>query len=319
MTALLGLMLLCLLLATAMPRLLVRAGWAEREPVLALGLWQCLVVSVLLCCGLGLTLAACAAVPAVRELLFSGAPHEVVQAYGFAGTERWGAAAAVLLAYGALHTAFALAREVRLARASRSRRQAELALLAPELPPGAEEYEGDRDRARERLVVLEDVQPEAWSLPGPTARLVVTTGALRRLSDRELAAVLDHERGHVRARHHWLLQSAEALAAGFPGVAVFGAFRDEVGRLVELAADDAASRRHGRLATALALVELNQGRGVFGDCRGQLAEVPRRVDRLLAGEPRLPVRHRLRLTAAGLTTLGVPVLLVLAPGLHALL
>ncbi|MCD0483810.1 M56 family metallopeptidase [Streptacidiphilus sp. ASG 303] len=316
MTALLGLMLLCLLLSTAMPRLLVRATWPEREPVLALGVWQCLVVSVLLCCGLGLVLAASAAVPAVREALFRSAPRQVVDAYGFADAGLWGAAAALLLAYGGLHTAVALAREVRAARAARSLRQAELARLAPDLPPGAG---AGGDGARERLVVLESLQPEAWSLPGPAARLVVTTGALRRLSDRELAAVLDHERGHVRARHHWLLQCGEALAAGFPGVAVFAAFRDEVGRLVELAADDAASRRHGRLATALALVELNSGRGVFGTCPAQRAEVPRRVDRLLAGEPRLPVRHRVRLTAAGLTALAVPLLLALAPGLHALL
>lgn len=319
MTALLGLMLLCLMLSTVTPRLLVQARWPEREPVLALGLWQCLVVSVLLCCALGLALAASAALPSVRDLLFASAPRQVVEAYGFTGAEGWGAAAAVLLAYGGLHTAMALTREVWLARAARSRRQAELALLAPELPPAAAAYERAGEGGRERLVVLENVQPAAWSLPGPEVRLVVTTGALRLLSDQELAAVLDHERGHVRARHHWLLQCAEALAAGFPGVAVFGAFRDEVGRLVELAADDAASRRHGRLATALALVELNHARGVFGATPAQLAEVPRRVDRLLAGEPRLPVGHRLRLTAAGLTALGVPVLLTLAPGLHALL
>ncbi|MFJ6215996.1 M56 family metallopeptidase [Streptomyces sp. NPDC092296] len=316
MTALLGLLLLCVLLSTVMPRLLARAGWPEREPVLALGVWQCLVASVLLCCTLGLALAASAALPSVRDLLFAMAPGPVVAAYGFPGSERWGALLALLLAYGGLHTAVALAREVRVARAARSRRQAELALLAPELPPAAGVSEPSR---RERLVVLENLRPEAWSLPGPSARLVVTTGALRRLSDRELAAVLDHERGHVRARHHWLLQGAQALAAGFPGVAVFGAFRDQVGRLVELAADDVASRRHGRLATALALVELNSSRGVFGGCPAQLAEVPRRVDRLLAGEPRLSVGHRVRLTAAALTALTVPVLLTLAPGLHALL
>ena len=316
MTALLGLMLLCVLLSTVMPRLLVRANWAEREPVLALGVWQCLVASVLMCCALGLLLTASAAVPAVRDLLFSTAPHGVVDAYGFAGTEHWGALLALPLAYGGLHTAFSLAREVRGARAVRSRTQAELTARAPELPPEA----GARRRTgeRERLVVLESPQSEAWSLPGPSARLVVTTEALRLLGRHELAAVLDHERNHVRARHHWLLQCAEALAGGFPKVAVFGAFRDQVGRLVELAADDTASRRHGRLTTALALVELNSGRGVFGACPGQLAEVPQRVDRLLAGEPRLSVGARMRLTAAGLTALTVPVLLVLAPGLHAL-
>jgi Zn-dependent protease with chaperone function len=319
MTALLGLLLLGLLLSTSMPRLLVRARWPEREPVLALGLWQCLVLSVLLCCGMGLVITLSAAVPAVRELLFASAPHGVEAAYGFSGTRRWGAPLAVLLAWGGLHTLRSLAREVREARALRSRRQAELTRQAPELPelPEVAGLSGGPE-GREKLVVLESTRPEAWSLPGHSARLVVTTGALRRLSDRELAAVLAHERGHVRARHHWLLQSAEALSAGFPGIAVFGAFRDEVGRLIELAADDTASRRHGRLVTALALVELNTPYGVFSGCPSRLAEVPRRVDRLLAGEPRLTVVHRMRLTAAGLTALAVPVLLALTPGLWAL-
>jgi hypothetical protein len=132
--------------------------------------------------------------------------------------------------------------------------------------------------------------------------------------------VLSHERGHVRARHHWLAQCAEALAGGFPGVGVFSAFRDQVGDLVELAADDRAARRHGRLTTALALAELNSGRAaVFGGCPPQqLAQSPRRVDRLLADEPRLPVRHRLRLTCAALAAPAAVVLLAAAPGLSVL-
>lgn len=173
-------------------------------------------------------------------------------------------------------------------------------------------------------MVLENLRPDAWSLPGPGARLVVTTGALHRLTDRELAAVLSHERGHVRARHHWLAQCAQALAAGFPGVGVFSAFRDQVGELVELAADDRAARRHGRLTTAHAMVELNAERGVFGACAGQLApgqlaQAPRRVDRLLAGEPRLTVSRRFQLTLIALAAPAAAVLLAAAPGLSALL
>lgn len=52
-------------------------------------------------------------------------------------------------------------------------------------------------------------------------------------------------------------------------------------RLVELAADDTASRRFGRLTTALALVELNEHRGVFGPCPSPQGQVPARVRRLL--------------------------------------
>ncbi|MFF1904576.1 M56 family metallopeptidase [Kitasatospora sp. NPDC058218] len=314
MTALLGLLLLGLLLSTVAPRLLARARWAEREPVLALLVWQCLVVAVLLCCALSLVLAASAALPALRELIFTGAPRGVEAAYALQEAEGWGRLCAAILAAGGVQTVLALTREVRSAKALRNRRHAQLASRAPELPESIDTLK----HRRERLVVLENIRPEAWSLPGHNSRLVVTTGALQQLTDRELAAVLSHERGHVRARHHWLSQCSQALASGFPGVGVFSAFRDQVGELVELAADDRAARRHGRHTTAVALAELNLDRGVFGSCPPGLAQSPKRVDRLLAGRPRLPVSHRLRLTLAALAAPAAAVLLAAAPGLSTL-
>ncbi|MER6303541.1 M56 family metallopeptidase [Kitasatospora sp. NPDC001539] len=312
MTALICLLLLGLLLSTVAPRRLARARWVEREPVLALLVWQCLVTAVLLCCALGLVLAASAAMPELRALVFAGAPHGVEAAYGLQDAEGWGRLCAVVLAAGALRTVLVLTREARAAKALRNRRHAQLSTRAPELP---EAISAARSR-RERLVVLENVRPEAWSLPGPDSRLVVTTGALQQLTDRELAAVLSHERGHVRARHHLLQQVAQALAAGFPGVGVFSAFRDQVEELIELAADDRAARRHGRHTTAQALAELNLDRGVFGSCPPGLAQSPKRVDRLLAGRPRLSVPHRLRLTLFALAAPAAAVLLAVAPGLN---
>ncbi|GAA4842158.1 M56 family metallopeptidase [Kitasatospora terrestris] len=313
MTALLSLLLLGTVLATVVPGRLARAGWAEREPVLALLVWQCLVVAVLLCCALSLLLAGAAALPELRTAVFAGAPAGVEAAYGLAGLEGWGRLTATVLAAGGVWTAVSLAREIRAARALRGHRHAQLTSRAPELPLGL----APARPTGERLVVLESVRPEAWSLPGPHARLVVTTGALRQLSDRELAAVLSHERGHVRARHHWLAQCAEALATGFPGVGVFAAFRHQVAVLVELAADDRAARRHGRLTTAGALVELNSP--LFRTCPpGQLAQSPARVDRLLLGAPRLPVPSRLALTLAALAAPAAVLLLAVAPGLGTL-
>lgn len=321
---LLGLLSLGLVLATVGARLLARAGWVEREPVLALGAWQCLVVAVLLCCGLALLLTTAAAWPTVRGLVFSGAPSGVEAAYSLGAGRSWAVAGALLFAVGGVRTALALGLEVLSARALRRRRRNALTLRAPELPPELTPTPGSRRPGRsrssaERLIVLESAHPHAWSLPGSGARLVVTTGALRRLGDREFAAVLAHELGHVRARHHWLLQCAEALHSGFPGAMIFRLFRQQVGRLVELAADDSAARRHGRMATALALVELNTAVGPAHTCPSPLAEVPRRVDRLLAGEPRLPVLHRLRLTVTALGAVCAPVLLAFAPGLHAII
>ena len=318
LNALSALLLLAVVLATAGPRLLARARWAEREPVLALGAWQCLVVAVLLCCGIALVLTVAAAWPTAHALLFSGAPDGVAAAYVFPPGRNWAVAAACLFAVGGLRTALALGSEVRSARALRRRRARELSRQAPELPSGLARAARRRRPSGERLVVLENAHPGAWSLPGPRSRLVVTTGALHRLGDRELAAVLAHERGHVRARHHWLLQCAEALGNGFPGAEIFRLFREQVGRLVELAADDSAARRHGRMATALALVELNTAVGPDPGCPSPFAEIPGRIDRLLADSPRLPVLHRLRLTAFSLTALGAPLLLAFVPGLRAI-
>ncbi|NED31459.1 M56 family peptidase, partial [Streptomyces sp. SID8499] len=49
------------LTAVAAPRLLARTDWPDREPVVALWAWQCVVASVLLCCALSMTLSAAAA------------------------------------------------------------------------------------------------------------------------------------------------------------------------------------------------------------------------------------------------------------------
>lgn len=298
------------LAAAIAPRLLARADWTDREPVVALWVWQCVVVGVLLCCGLAMALSAAAASEAVRGRVFAPAPPGVVESYALTDYGRWAAPLATLLACGAAWTAMTLTREIHLARVRRRRRRAELLDRAPRLP-GEGPAEG-------RLVVLEGERPEAWWLPGSPPQLIITTAALRRLKDRQLDAVLAHEQGHARARHDWLLHSAAALANGFPRVPVFAAFRDEVRRLVELAADDVASRRFGRLTTALALVGLNEDRGVFGPAPGPLAQVPDRVQRLLTAAPRLTPGRRLRLTAVASLVPAVPVLVTLTPALQAL-
>ncbi|MEU0458763.1 M56 family metallopeptidase [Streptomyces sp. NPDC006129] len=305
-----ALLLLGALTAVVGPRLLARADWPDREPVVALWMWQCVVAAVLVCCALSMTLSAAAAWHAVGGHVFATAPGSVVEAYALGTAGPWAATTAVVLACGGLWSAAMLVREVGRARARRRRRRADLLVRAP-LLPGEVAVSG-------RLVVLESEQPDAWWQPGTPPQLVVTTAALRRLKGRQLDAVLAHEQGHARARHDWLLNCSSALAGGFPQVPVFAAFRDEMHRLVELAADDTASRRFGRLTTALALVELNEHRGVFGPCPTPQAHVPARVHRLLTPTDRLTAARRLRLTAAAALVPVVPVLVAFVPGLRAL-
>ncbi|MGW4195072.1 M56 family metallopeptidase [Streptomyces sp. NPDC005004] len=310
MTVPVALLLLGILTSVAAPRLLGRADWPDREPVVALWAWQCVVAAVLLCCALSMTLSAAAAWQAVRGRVFAPAPHAVVEAYALGRGGAWAAGTAVTLACGGLWSAAMLVREVVRVRQGRDRHRTELLVRAP-LLPGERASEG-------RLVVLEGERPDAWWLSGAAPRLVVTTAALRRLKARQLDALLAHEQGHARARHDWLLHCSAALADGFPRVPVFAAFRDEMHRLVELAADDTASRRFGRVTTALALVELNQHRGVFGPCPTPESHVPQRVDRLLTAPERLPAPQRLRLTATAALIPVVPVLVTLIPALRAL-
>lgn len=302
------LLVLGALAAATAPRLLGRADWPEREPVLALWVWQCVVAAVLLCCVSALALTASAAWSQVRGHVFAFAPRGVVEAYALSEYGPGAGTLAILLALGGAWTAAMLTREVGAARARRRQRVAELRARAPRLP-------GETVPPGERLVVLEDPRSDAWWLSGADPQLVITTAALSRLKGRQLDAVLEHEQGHARARHHVLLHWAGALAGGFPQVPVFAAFRDQVHHL---AADDTASRRVGRLTTALALVQLNEERGVFGPSPTPLAALPGRVSRLLDPAPRLPLARRVRLSACALLVPAVPLLIALGPGIGAL-
>ncbi|KOU78869.1 MULTISPECIES: M56 family metallopeptidase [Streptomyces] len=306
-----ALLMLGALTAVLAPRLLARTQWPEREPVVALWVWQCVVGAVLLCFGLSMLLSAAAAWQAVRGRLFAVAPHGVVDAYALgASGGPWAAGTALVLAGGGLWTAAMLTGEVLRARARRRAQGSELLERAPLLP--------GEDPAGARLVVLEGPRPDAWWLPGAAPQLVVTTAALGRLKGSQLDAVMAHEQGHATARHDWLLHCSRALARGFPQVPVFAAFEAEMHRLVELAADDMASRRFGRLTVALALVGLNEDRGVFAASSAPEAHVPQRVRRLLSAAPRLSPGRRLRLTALATLVPAIPLVVAFVPGLSAL-
>ncbi|WP_405558481.1 M56 family metallopeptidase [Streptomyces sp. NBC_01171] len=308
----------CLLLLTvlgltaAVPvaRALDRAVWPEREPVLGLWVWQCLVVTVLLSCLTALALGMAAIFRTVRDDLFGSAPPAVVAAYSLSSVPAWAVALTMLLAAGAAWTVAVLAGRFRAVRRAQGAARDRLRERAPELPAGLPAQGGP-------LLVLEDEYPDAWWATGNPARLVVTTGALHRLTDRQLDAVLTHERGHARARHDWLLHLSAGLAEGFPRMPLFSLFCERTHRLVELAADDTAARRCGHVTTALALIELNQHRGVFS-CASSRRLLADRVDRLLTPPPRLKTRTRALTAAMAACAPLLPLLITFAPGIDAL-
>ncbi|MET7730273.1 M56 family metallopeptidase [Streptomyces sp. NPDC005402] len=148
------------------------------------------------------------------------------------------------------------------------------------------------------LAVLDDDAPIAFALPGKPGRVVVSRGMLRCLSDRERAALLAHERAHLRGRHH-LFQGLWRLAAALNpllrSLVVAGDF------VLERWADEEAAARVGdRTVVAhavgrAALASTGVSRPAALAATGGV--VPQRVRALLAPPP---ARRRLPLVAGAL-------------------
>jgi Zn-dependent protease with chaperone function len=139
---------------------------------------------------------------------------------------------------------------------------------------------------------------------------VLTSGALAVLDPAQLTAVLAHERAHLAGRHHLLIALSRGLAAGFPAVPLFTQGQQEVARLAEMCADDAAARRSGRPTLIAALLAMGTGTaGPAAALAATAGAVTARVQRLLE-PPRRGSRARY-----GLALLTLTLLLALASGL----
>jgi Zn-dependent protease with chaperone function len=114
------------------------------------------------------------------------------------------------------------------------------------------------------LRILEIAQPLAYCLPGVRSRVVLSAGTLTSLTDTEVAAILRHERTHLRARHDLVLEAFTAVHTAFPRLVRSANALDAVQLLVELLADDAAVRAAGPTPLARALVTCASGRTPSG-------------------------------------------------------
>ncbi len=165
--------------------------------------------------------------------------------------------------------------------------------------------------------VLEHDLPVAYCVPGMTgSRIVVSRSTLTSLSAAELAAVLDHERSHLRARHDLVLEAFAVLHLAFPRWVASGSARHEVEVLVEVLADRAAVRTGDRRALLAALVTLAGSAAPAGSLGSAGSSLAARVEVL--GDTR---EHRVQaavvtLLAAGI--LALPTLLVVLPWLTGL-
>ncbi|CAM5618164.1 hypothetical protein SALBM311S_12709 [Streptomyces alboniger] len=236
-------------LGALVPRLLSRAEWAHRAPVLAVLAWQGLMVTfvstvalavyhllaadhhahggfvgLLSVCGLVVGAPLAGAAPSLRQALAVTAP-----------------AAIVLLPLGRLVTCAWQAHRAR-------RRHLDLLTLVGDPAP---EY---------GATVVERQAPAVYCLPGRRRRVVITRGALDALSEEQLRAVLEHERAHIDGRHHLLHLLADAFFRAFPKLPLARHAKEQTALLVEMIADDHALRFHPPDELATAMCEVAAGR-----------------------------------------------------------
>ncbi|REE99966.1 M56 family metallopeptidase [Thermomonospora umbrina] len=308
MTAALALLAYAITLGLMGPRLLERSAWTDRAPRLGVLAWQAATVSVLgalVLAGFALVVPIGRAshglshlIHACQTMLQSGYGGVIQPVGAYLGL---GSVSALTLWTGG-HVAFAL-----LSTARHRRRHAEmLAVLA-------------HRRADLDAFVVQHDQPMAYCLGGRHRCVVLTTGALERLPDEQLAAVLAHERAHLRGRHDLAVNLSLAVDRAFPGVPLFSRACGEISRLVELLADDAAAHRHDRVSVAAALVTLADG-GVPSaalGAGGQTAVV--RVRRMLAPQRPLPRAARLAAHLGVALLIAVPVAIAANPAVLAVL
>jgi len=157
------------------------------------------------------------------------------------------------------------------------------------------------------VTVVASDTPAVYCLPGRRRTVVVTTAALSALDDEQLAAVLAHERAHMRGRHDLALTFAQAMARAFPGLHALRDAAAETALLIEMCADDAATSASGRLPVAHALLAIAAGPTPAAALGAGGASTPARIRRLI--EDPAPLRRRQRL--AGATGIGALLLLPL--------
>lgn len=103
---------------------------------------------------------------------------------------------------------------------------------------------------------VRDDRPLAMSVGGRPGVIVMSDALRQQLTPAAVAATLEHERAHLRGRHHLLVAVAETLAFALPVCPLLRAAPPAVKDLVELAADARAARRCGPAAVREALGRL---------------------------------------------------------------
>jgi Zn-dependent protease with chaperone function len=297
----------------AVASLLATARWPCRAPAAGILLWQAL--------GLGWGLATVGALAAVAARpghvgVLGGVMSFASRAVSQPATPAWLPIVWIALRLMSLTMAvtlltlllWVLAAACTVMLRTRRRHRALLSLLARGDPkvPGA--------------LVLDHPAAAAYCVPGLRARIVVSVGTLDLLDQAELAALLAHERAHVRERHDLVLLPFTALCRAFPRSAVAVQAHQAVALLVEMLADDRARRTRPARELATALMRFGVA-GASAPPSGALAavdgggqgEVAARVARLLEPQPGLSRPLWIGVCASAALLVVVPAALFVIP------
>lgn len=290
------------------PRLLGRAGWITRAPLLAIVLYLAAVWSVVAAVGLaGLTLAVHAtALGGGLSHLIGACVLRLRAAYATPGGAT--VAGLGLTLAGAVLARTAVTAITCLRAAGRQALwHAQTARLAGRADPSL------------GAVLLDHPEPAAYCVAGRHPTVILTTGALQALAPAQLDAVLAHERAHLAGHHHRLLAMARIARQVLPFMPLMRDADTQVARLVELHADDAATRGRDPGPLATALVVLATPASPAPALAAAATDAVARIHRMLgqAQPPLGPVRRQLLRAAVAALAL-TPVLLALTPAVVAL-
>jgi Zn-dependent protease with chaperone function len=288
-------------------RLLGRARWTARAPLLAIVTYLAAAWSVVAAVGLaGLTLA-------VKATALGGGLSQLIGACVLRLRETYGTPGGATVAGLGLILTGAIAARTVLTAMTHLRAAGQQALLHAETARLI-----GRPEPALGAVLVEHSQPVAYCVAGRHPTVILSTGALQALEPAEVSAVLAHERAHLSGRHHRLLALARISSLVFPVLPLMRDADAQVARLVEMHADDAAARTSDPRSLATALVVLATGTSPAPALAASATDSAQRIHRLLRpAEPLAPARRQVLRATAALLAL-TPVLLALAPALLAL-
>ena len=178
-------------------RLLGRARWTARAPLLAIVTYLAAGWSVVAALGLaGLTLA-------VHATALGGGLSHLIGACVLRLRETYGTPGGATVAGLGLTLAGAVASRTVLTAMTHLRAAGQQALLHAQTARLV-----GRPEPSLGAVLVEHSRPVAYCVAGRHPTVILSTGALQALEPAQLSAVLAHERAHLAGRHHRLLALA---------------------------------------------------------------------------------------------------------------